>query len=216
MITWHCCPVTPSNSGYYTKQKLWGFHPLKKCFQSKAPLNKSHRVPVLIPHGQHPRAVSCTRMATQTNSLATVEKSPVFSKLCQQRCPLQNTAGRQAVFCFYVTIQWRMQLVCVFSDLSVLGGLHRFCPATEGNALRIAVSPWWPNHTAWFEVRWRLRLTHVVLRQIKTKANEAVGRPCQLPQCVQVWKELQSSRKEDRIYFVTSTSVWCERASMSH
>lgn len=125
--------IHPSNSGYCTKQTLWGFHPPKKCFQTRVPLNKSHRVPVVVPpHGQHPRAVSCIRMVTQTVSLwQNCLCSANFVK-CQQRCPLQNTAGGPLSSAFILLFNDKYSwCVCAFSTwrfAQILPGYRRKCP----------------------------------------------------------------------------------------
>lgn len=115
---------------------------------------------------------------------------------------------------------------CVFSDLPVYGSLHRFCPATGGSALAhsgpirgldfsqlagtyLHGPITWPSSRSGDGSDW---LT-TFLKQMKTKANEAVGRPCQLSLCVQVWEHVASGKK-NRIYFVTALSVYvCVRES---
>lgn len=136
-----------------------------------------------------------------------------------------------------------LQPICVFKNLSSLGSLHRVCPATGGSALRNSgpirclgcdqlaeALRCGPIFYQGLRSGDGLRPAHSVLKQMKTKANEAVSRPSQLPRCVQRWKTLQSSVKENRIYhrysnkcvFVCQTQKergimkWMKYSSMTH
>lgn len=94
-----------------------------------------------------------------------------------------------------------MQRMCVISKpLALVRLCTLFCPATGGSALRnsgpirgLASGQLAPgssqlaNQGAGSWVRWlKLIEAHSVLRRMKTKANEAVVCPCQLPQPLKV------------------------------